>query len=73
MVSLIFHEKEWRFECLTTSGYLLAAVYDHGQAETLQEMYNTMEAQDKDTRQQTQQEEEMAEMGWRCEDNKGGE
>lgn len=73
MVSLILNEKEWQFQCLTTSGRLLAAVYDEGRAEALQQMYNAIEAQDKDTQQQIQQEEEMAEMGWRSEDNKGGE
>lgn len=73
MVSLIFDEKEWRFECLSTKGHVLAAVYDKGNAETLQTMYNALEAQDKDIQQQDQQEQEMAELGWRGEDTKGGE
>lgn len=73
MVSVILNGNTWQFECLSTSGFVLAQVYDKGKAEALQSMYNAMETQDKDLQQQYQQEQEMAEMGWRVEDNKGGE
>jgi len=72
MVSLIFNEQTWQFECLNTNGNVLAALYNKGHAEALQTMYNTMEAQDKDLQQQKQQEQEMAEMGWRSEDTEIG-
>lgn len=73
MISKIFNEKEWQFELLTSSGSVLAAVYDEGEADQLQTFYKSMEERDKDLQQQSNQEEEMADFSWRSEDNKGGE